>query len=176
MHEYQADGCIAARRYLGDAVGMAKRSKVHPSHKTLYRVTNWSEYDRGLMNRGSLTVWVTPAALAAWTPRKSGRRGGQRRYSDAAIELAVQLRLVFSLPWRQTEGLLRSVIGLLGLELDVPDHTTLSRRSRLLRIRPRGGDDGLCRAEQDAGTRSTPMVRENSIGARIYPFKGLANM
>ena len=127
---------FAARRYLGDAVGMAKRSKIHPSHKTQYRVTNWPQYDRGLMNRGSLTVWVTPAALAAWTPRKNGRRGGQRRYSDTAIELALQLRLVFSLPWRQTEGLLRSVIGLLGLEFDVPDHTTLSRRSRLLRIRP----------------------------------------
>ena len=128
---------FAVGRYLGDAVGMAKRSKVHPSHKTLYRVTNWSEYDQGLVNRGSLTVWVTPAALHSWKPRKSGRRGGQRRYSDTSIELALQLRLVFNLPWRQTEGLLGSLFTMLGLELDVPDHTTLSRRSRSLRIRPR---------------------------------------
>ena len=41
---------------------------------------------------------------------------------------------VFSLLWRQTEGLLPSLISLLGLALDVPDHTTLSRRSRLLRV------------------------------------------
>ena len=113
------------------------RSKVHPSHKTRFRVTNWPQYDCGLVNRGSLTVWVTPAALESWKPRKNGRRGGQRRYSDTAIELALQLRLVFRLPWRQTEGLLGSLFTLLGLELDVPDHTTLSRRSRSLRIRPR---------------------------------------
>ncbi len=115
---------------------MTKRSRVHPNYKTQYRVTNWAEYDRGLVNRGSLTVWVTPAALSAWQARKNGRRGGQRRYSDMAIGIALQLRLVFSLSWRQTEGLLGSVFTLLGLELDVPDHTTLSRRSRTLRIRP----------------------------------------
>ncbi len=114
---------------------MPKRSRVHPNHKTQYRVTNWAEYDRGLVSRGSLTVWFTPAALATWKARKNGRRGGQRRYSDTAIKLALQLRLVFSLPWRQTEGLLGSLFTLLKIELDVPDHTTLSRRSRSLRIR-----------------------------------------
>ena len=62
--------------------------------------------------------------------------GECHRYSDRAIEVALQLRLVFGLPWRQTEGLLSSLFSMLGLELDVPDHTTLSRRSRLLRIRP----------------------------------------
>ncbi len=88
------------------------------------------------MDRGSLTVWRSPDALRPWTPRKNGRRGGQKRYSDRAIALALQLRLVFSLPWRQTEGLLRSLFVLLDPELDVPDHTTLSRRSRSLRIKP----------------------------------------
>lgn len=115
---------------------MASRSKVHPSYKTRYRVTNWPQYDKGLVERGSLTVWLSPDALKSWTPRSNGHRGGQRRYSDNAIALALQLRLVFSLPWRQTEGLLRSLFGLLKLDLDVPDHTTLSRRARALRIRP----------------------------------------
>ncbi|MCP3913899.1 MAG: IS5 family transposase, partial [Actinomycetia bacterium] len=55
--------------------------------------------------------------------------GGQRRYSEAAIEAALAVRLVFGLPWRQTEGLLGSVLSLMGLELQVPDHTTLSRRT-----------------------------------------------
>jgi hypothetical protein len=64
---------------------MAKRSKVRPSHKTQYRVTNWPEYDRGLVNRGSLTVWFPPAALDSWKPRRNGRRGGQRRYCDTAL-------------------------------------------------------------------------------------------
>jgi len=114
---------------------MASLSKVHPNHKTRYRVTNWSDYDKGLVARGSLTVWLAPDALRSWTPRSNGRRGGQRRYSDNAIALALQLRLVFSLPWRQTEGLLRSLFVLLELSLDVPDHTTLSRRSSSLRIK-----------------------------------------
>ena len=109
------------------------RSMVHPSHKICFRATNWPQYDCGLVNRGSLTVWVTPAALDAWKPRKNGRRGGQHRCSDRPVELALQLRVVFGLPWRQTEGLLGSLFTLLGLELDVPDHTTLSRQSRSLR-------------------------------------------
>ena len=44
---------------------MSKRSKVHPMYKTKYRVTNWPEYDRGLVGRGDLTIWFTRAALRA---------------------------------------------------------------------------------------------------------------
>jgi len=39
-----------------------KRSRVHPKHKTKYRVTNWSDYDRGLIRRGDLTLWSSPEA------------------------------------------------------------------------------------------------------------------
>ncbi len=113
---------------------MAKRSKVHPNYKTRYRVTNWPSYDRGLVERGSLTVWFSPEAISAWTPKKNGRRGGQRRYSDVAVQTALHLRLLLGLPWRQTEGLLQSLVKLMGLDLEVPDHTTLSRRSRDLAI------------------------------------------
>jgi len=105
---------------------MASRSQVHPSYKTRYRVTNWREYERGLVERGSLTIWLSPNALKSWKPRSNGLPGGQRRYSDSAIALALQLRLVFKLPWRQTEGLLRSLFVLLKVDLDVPDHTTFS--------------------------------------------------
>ncbi len=111
---------------------MAKRSKVHPNYKARYRVTNWPSYDRGLVARGSLTVWFSPEAISAWAPEKTGHRGGQRRYSDVAVQTALHLRLLLHLPWRQTEGLLRSLMALSGLDLEVPDHTTLSRRSRYL--------------------------------------------
>ncbi len=106
-----------------------RRSKVHPSYKTRYRVRNWPDYDRALRRRGDITIWLTPAAIAAWTPLGTGARGGQRRYSETVIEAALTLRMVFGLAWRQTEGLLRSVLSLMGLELEVPDHTTLSRRT-----------------------------------------------
>jgi Transposase DDE domain len=92
-------------------------------------VSNWPEYDRALQQRGSLTVWVTPEALAAWHPPKTGRRGRSCTYSDIAIETGHLLRLAFGRPWRQTEGLLRSLATLLGLDIGIPDHTTFSRRS-----------------------------------------------
>ena len=113
------------------------KSRVHPNHKTKCRVQNWPEYDRGLVRRGDLTVWLSPAAIAAWSPVKSGLPGGQRKFSDLAIETTLTMRLVFGLPLRQAEGFLRSLFGLMGLDLAVPDHTTLSRRSKGLGVRVR---------------------------------------
>ena len=110
------------------------KSRVHPKYKTKYRVGNWAEYDRALAQRGEITLWISTEAMDAWRPAPSGRRGGQRKFSDLAIETALTLRLVFRLPLRQTEGFLRSLLTLMGLDLDVPDHTTLSRRSAHLDV------------------------------------------
>ena len=93
-----------------------KRSKITPKYKTKYKVTNWRSYDRALVQRGDVTMWMTPAAIAAWTALPSGEPGGQRRFSDVAIETALFVRLVFGLPWRQTEGFLNSQLKLMGLE------------------------------------------------------------
>ncbi len=101
----------------------------HKIPRARYRVQNWPEYDRALQQRGSLTVWVTPEAIAAWCPPRTGGRGRPRDYSEVAIETGHLLRLAFGRPWRQTEGLLRSITALLGLSIGVPDHTTFSRRS-----------------------------------------------
>ncbi len=106
------------------------KSRVHPTYKTKYRVANWASYDRTLVRRGDVTVWVSPAAVATWTPAGVGTRGGQRKYSGLAIETALTLRLLFHLPLRQTEGFLTSLFGIMGLELSAPDHTTLSRRGQ----------------------------------------------
>src|SRR4051812_45339917 len=65
----------------------------HKIPKARYKVSNWREYDQALQQRGSLTVWVTPEALEAWAPEKSGRRGRPTAYSDIVIENAVMLRL-----------------------------------------------------------------------------------
>src|SRR3954469_5500711 len=100
-----------------------------PFPKARYRVKNWREYDQALQERGSLTLWVTPEAIAAWHSSPTGRRGRSPFYSNLAIETGHLLRLAFGQPWRQTEGLLRSVVTLLGVSLEVPDHTTFSRRS-----------------------------------------------
>jgi len=95
-----------------------------------YRVRNWREYEAGLTRRGDLTLWLDEAAMAGWQAPRRTTPGGQAWYSDAAIELVLTLRLVFHLALRQAEGFTASVLRLLGQELRVPDHTTLSRRSR----------------------------------------------
>ena len=110
------------------------KSRVHPKYKTTYRVGNWREYERALVQRGDVTLWLSAAATDAWRPSPSGRPGGQKRFSDVAIETALILRLVFGLPLRQTEGFVRSVLALMGADLDAPDHTTLSRRSQPLAV------------------------------------------
>jgi len=110
------------------------KSRVHPKYKTKYRVGNWAEYDRALVRRGDITLWISSGATEAWTPAPSGTRGGQRKFSDVAIETALTLRLILHLPLRQAEGFLRSVLSLMGLDLETPDHTTLSRRSQRLEV------------------------------------------
>ena len=121
------------------------KSKVHPTYKTKYRVANWAAYNQALVRRGDVTVWLSSEAIAAWTPRRSGRRGGQRRYSDLAIETALTLRLIYHLPLRQAEGFLHALFGMMRLDLSAPDYTTLSRRSQHLRrrLRPVPTGEGL---------------------------------
>ncbi len=110
------------------------KSKVHPKYKTKYRVKNWVSYDRALVQRGDVTLWLSADATDAWRPSPSGRPGGQKKFSDQAIETALTLRLVFRLPLRQAEGFLRSVLSLMGIDLEAPDHTTLSRWSQRLEV------------------------------------------
>src|SRR2546423_5501576 len=104
----------------------------HHIPRQRHRVTNWSEYDTALRQRGSLTVWFTDAAIAAWRAEPRTTPGGQPYYSALAIATALTLRAVFHLALRQTEGLIGSIIRLLGLDLGVPDHSTLSRRAETL--------------------------------------------
>src|SRR5829696_3308807 len=118
----------------------ANQDRRHHIPRQRHKVTNWSEYDAALRRRGSLTVWFTDAAIAAWRAEPRTTRGGQPRYSALAITTAPTLRVVFRLALRQTEGLIGSILHLLGLDLAVPDHSTLSCRAETLEVpRPRCG-------------------------------------
>src|SRR4051812_18601250 len=130
------------------------------------KVTNWREYDESLRRRGSVTVWFSDEAVEAWEAERRTSRGGQPAYSDRAILTALTVKAVFRLAYRQTEGLIGSVIGLRGLDRAVPDHTTLSRRAETLegpRPKPRG--DG---AESGAGRETGPMhLLVDSTGLKL---------
>ena len=112
----------------------------HHIPRQRHRATNWPAYDAALRQRGSLTVWFTDEAVAAWQAEPRTTPGGQPHYSALAITTALTLRTVFRLALRQTEGLIGSVLRLLGLDLPVPDHSTLSRRAETLEVpRPEAG-------------------------------------
>jgi len=112
----------------------ANAARRHHIPRQRYRVTNWAEYDAALRQRGSLTIWFTEDAIAAWNAEPRTTRGGQSRYSVLAIKTALTLRAVFRLALRQTEGLIGSILRLLGIDLTIPDHSTLSRRAETLEV------------------------------------------
>ena len=112
----------------------ANAARRHRIPKQRHRMTNWAEYDASLRQRGSLTVWFTEEAITAWRAEPRTTRGGQPPYSALAIRTALTLRAVFRLALRQTEGLIGSILQLLGLDLAVPDYSTLSRRAETLEV------------------------------------------
>jgi hypothetical protein len=103
----------------------------HHIRKIAFKVRNWPEYEAGLRRRGSLTLWIEDAALERW---QTVGPGGEARYSDAAIQTTLMVRAAFRLAFRQTEGLMASVITLMALPLSAPDHTTMSRRGAGLTV------------------------------------------
>jgi hypothetical protein len=100
-----------------------------------YRLRNWKDYNAALVQRGSLTLWISDEMLQLWVnAEKTGKPGRSNTYSDGAITCMATLREVYHLSLRATEGLLRSVIGLLRVDVSVPDYTTLSRRCQTLAV------------------------------------------
>lgn len=97
--------------------------------KAKYAVINWPEYNDALRARGDLTVWFDNGAAGKWRAPRRKTRGGQPKYSDFAIEICLTLGVIFHQPLRQTQGFVRSLLKLMGLELPVPDFSTLSRRA-----------------------------------------------
>lgn len=97
--------------------------------KKVYRVRNWSEYNKGLVSRGSLCVWFNKNHITS-----SEGEHGNRAYSDSLILCALTLRQLFNLPYRATEGFLRSLIELNQLKIPTPDYSTLCRRAKNLKV------------------------------------------
>lgn len=114
-----------------------KKSKPKtPQSVQTYRVRNWKEYNKSLVSRGNLTIWISEAALANWYEmEKSGKRGSSVTYSNLAIEACLMVKMLFRLPLRQTEGFVNSLFGMMQIALSAPDYTTLSRRLTSLEVK-----------------------------------------
>jgi transposase len=98
--------------------------------KQKYRIENWSEYNNALKQRGSLTFWIEEGFEDTWYAGSSGltKRGRPFFYSDTCIKVLATLRHMYQLTLRQLEGFVRSLFGLLKIDLPVPEFSRLSRR------------------------------------------------
>ncbi len=100
-----------------------------------YKVDNWPEYNEFLRNRGRIDVMISNNLAKGWYEQNTNgyrKRGGQRRYSDKAITICLQIRYIFALKLRQTQGFINWLFEVMGLKLKCPDYTTLSKRSKEL--------------------------------------------
>lgn len=113
----------------------SKKKTLPARSKATYRIRNWREYDRSLVQRGSLTVWIDKQALRHWRYEGPPQQGAPFEYSDLAIKSMLSLRELFHLPNRAVEGFVRSLFERLGICLPVPHHTTLSRRGKRVAVR-----------------------------------------
>ena len=141
---------------------MSKVSGGSPSgkSKTVYRVKNWSSYNRALVARGSLTVWIDDSFWPQWYDHRPSQRGAQFVYSDSTIEWMLTMRVLFGLPLRQTQGFIQSLLDLMGLALAVPDYSTLSRRQGALAV-------GLPKKQPDSPASPMHLVVD-STGLKVY--------
>ncbi len=116
---------------MGSMKKKTRKDKIKSTQKAIYRIRNWSAYNKSLVQRGSITLWISEDVLANWHPEPDSprKRGGQVQYSGQAVACLLMLKAVYRLPYRQTVGFGQSVIDLLGAEVRVPDYTTLCKRS-----------------------------------------------
>ncbi len=141
---------------------MSKVSGSSPSVKSqpVYRVKNWSSYNRALVARGSLTVWLDDGLWKQWYAQGPSQRGAQFVYSDPAIEWMLTMRVLLGLPLRQTQGFIQSLLDLMGLALAVPDYSTLSRRQGALAVE-------LPKKQPDSPASPMHLVVD-STGLKVY--------
>lgn len=114
---------------------MPKQKRTQSRQRALYRVRNWSEYEKALVQRGSITFWVSADFEQTWLYTGEKQRGSQFDYSDKAIEIMLTIKEVFHLTNRGVEGFVRSVFQMMKIDLPVPDHTTLSKRGKTLNVK-----------------------------------------
>ena len=114
---------------------MAKQKNTQPRRTALYRVQNWPEYEKALVQRGSITFWLSDDFEKVWLYTGEKQRGSQFDYSERSIEMMLSIKEVFHLTHRGVEGFVRSLFEMMNIHLPVPDHSTLSKRGKTLNVR-----------------------------------------
>ncbi len=103
-----------------------------------YKISNWPEYNKSLVNRGRITLWLDEEISSSWISQGcSGKRGHPVVYSDASIELCLTVKYLYKLPYRATQGFVASLLSLAGFSLTSPCYSQMSRRSKTLAVQLR---------------------------------------
>jgi len=96
---------------------------------------DWSRYNDALVRRGE--IGLDPSVLRDWNNELKGANDGKvgepYHYPESFFRLIASVRLLFHLPYRQTEGF----IIFLSKHIDgltVPDYSTINRRINRLGI------------------------------------------
>ena len=113
---------------------MSKVTEKGQTTKSSYRIKNWSSYNSSLKQRGRVTIYLTQEAIHSWNGEQTGKRGGQYKYSNVAIEAVLLLKSVYQLAYRQTQGLLEDLFARLDLKLEVPSYTQVCRRAKSMEV------------------------------------------
>ncbi len=119
---------------------------------------NWSLYNKSLVNRGQITFWFSANIVKSWYAKCSSKQGGQQVYSDKAIETLNILRFIFGLKLRSTEGFAKSLVELMGLDIEIPNYTTLCRRLQKLSVK----------LERKLSSHKNPHIVIDSTGLKVY--------
>ncbi len=108
--------------------------------KPRYKTTNWKQYNKALINRGSLTFWIDEEAIRQWKQSKQdkrgkrGKQGRPRQFSDLAITTALMVKRVFSMPLRALQGFIDSVFSLANVPIVCPHYSCISRRAKQVEV------------------------------------------
>jgi hypothetical protein len=138
---------------------MQENDKEKPMAKA-YRVRNWNQYNKMLVNRGSITFWFSEEILKIWHKTEKTRgRGRPQKYSDAAIECGLTLKALFKLTFRGTQGFISSLIKALKLEVQMPDYTLLCKRQKDIHV-------AIGKSELKAGEAINILV--DTTGLKIF--------
>lgn len=101
--------------------------------KSLYRIQNWSDYNKSLTQRGSINIWIDESSLANWASNTHTKKAGRPEfYSNDAILMLLIIRERFGLSLRSLEGFARSIFQLKKLDLPIPSYTQICRRAKTL--------------------------------------------
>ena len=110
------------------------------------KITNWAEYNKALCKRGSVTFWIDDSAVDAWRCKTHhGKRGRGFLYSDTAIETALMIKGIFSLPLRTLQDFIDSIFELLDVPLTSPACTCISKCSKTVQVKYRNKSRGAIR-------------------------------